>query len=294
MTHTHTGNHAQANSQSAVPVVLFGVDDTGKPKAARFGKEQADLAIKAAAQLQLRSLAVTSPDVAEVARRLPVGRIHGNGRNIVPNVSRDLYEQLLALAEPAASLTQASSPAASASAATEAAAPTSNETLPRHWDEISRGHLVIAQEAPAEGWYEAIVDDQTADMLTLRWRDYPREQRVMRHRNRVGLLYPNGQGVQPNGITPTEAKKQRKPNAPGAATPVPASALNTGAYPVTWNDIAVDQLVLAKQDGPWGTWWEAIVVQRADDMLTLQWRDYPKIAPAVRPRLAVALLHVIT
>ena len=114
---THNGNHAQANSQSAVPVVLFGVDDTGKPKAARFAKEQADLAIKAAAQLQLRSLAVTSPDVAEVAKRLPVGRIHGNGRNIVPNVSRDLYEQLLALAEPAASLPQASSPVGSATLA---------------------------------------------------------------------------------------------------------------------------------------------------------------------------------
>ena len=128
-------------------------------------------------------------------------------------------------------------------------------------------------------------------MLTLRWRDYPRERRVMRHRNSVGLLYPNGQGAQPNGITPAKAKKQQHANAPDAATPVTASALNTGAYPVTWDDIAVDQLVLAKQDGPWGTWWEAIVVQRADDMLTLQWRDFPKIAPAVRHRLAVALLR---
>ena len=40
--------HQQINSSSAVPVVLFGVDDNGKPKAARFPEHQADLASKAA------------------------------------------------------------------------------------------------------------------------------------------------------------------------------------------------------------------------------------------------------
>ena len=59
---------------------------------------------------------------------------------------------------------------------------------------------------------------------------------------------------------------------------------------MTWDHIAINQLVLAKQEGPWEPWWEAIVVENANDMLTLQWRDFPKIARAVRPRLAVALL----
>jgi hypothetical protein len=34
------------------PLVLFGIDSRGKPKAARFRKEHASLALKAAGQLQ--------------------------------------------------------------------------------------------------------------------------------------------------------------------------------------------------------------------------------------------------
>ena len=39
------------------PLVLFGIDSRGKPKAARFGKQHAGLALKAATQLQLQILA---------------------------------------------------------------------------------------------------------------------------------------------------------------------------------------------------------------------------------------------
>ena len=165
-------------------IVLFGIDDSGKPKAARFAKEQADLAIKAAGQLQLRTLAIIGPDLAEVAKRLPIGRIHGSGRNVVPSVSHDLYDKLLALAETAATGGAPPSPAEAENGTAAATA-----ALPRHWDEISRGHLVIGLQERMEGWFEAIVEEQSADMLTLRWRDYPRERRIIRHRNSVGLLY---------------------------------------------------------------------------------------------------------
>jgi hypothetical protein len=37
-------------------------------------------------------------------------------------------------------------------------------------------------------------------------------------------------------------------------------------------------------------WWEAIVVARDGDMLTLKWRDYPLQANAVQHAGAVALL----
>ncbi len=106
-----TESQIPANPKLAVPIVLFGVDDSGKPKAARFAKEQADLAIKAAGQLQLRTLAITGPDLVEVARRLPIGRIHGSGRNVVPSVSHDIYDKLLALSEAAATGAQPPSPA---------------------------------------------------------------------------------------------------------------------------------------------------------------------------------------
>jgi hypothetical protein len=61
--------------------------------------------------------------------------------------------------------------------------------LPRNWDEIAPGHLVIAKETRHEdGWWEAIVLERDGDMLTLRWRDYPTQPKVMRHRTAVALL----------------------------------------------------------------------------------------------------------
>ena len=56
----------QANpSAAAVPVMLFGVDANGKPKAARFVDKHADLASKAAAQLNLQVLQIVGPTLTD-------------------------------------------------------------------------------------------------------------------------------------------------------------------------------------------------------------------------------------
>jgi hypothetical protein len=44
-------------------------------------------------------------------------------------------------------------------------------SLPRSWDEIEIGHLVLAPEAGGEGYWETIVVAKDNDMLTLTWRD---------------------------------------------------------------------------------------------------------------------------
>jgi hypothetical protein len=80
------------------PPVLFGIDSRGKPKAARFGKQHAGLAQKAATQLQLQVLMGNDPKIADLAAQLPVGRVHATGRTFVPFIRRDLYDQLLAAA----------------------------------------------------------------------------------------------------------------------------------------------------------------------------------------------------
>ena len=94
------------------------------------------------------------PDVAEAAKKLPLGRLYANGRGFVPNVRQDLYSDLVvALAvEPQAALSRNGNgdkdglPAA--------------RGLPQSWDEIGPGHLVIAQESLDYGWWEAIVLDR--------------------------------------------------------------------------------------------------------------------------------------
>ena len=79
--------------------------------------------------------------------------------------------------------------ATSKTSATKRATPASaGRGLPGSWDEIAPGHLVIAQESLANGWWEAIVLDRKDDMLTLRFRDYPRLPRFFRHRTAVALM----------------------------------------------------------------------------------------------------------
>ena len=45
---TGKANHSTQLRSCPSPLVLFGIDSHGKPKAARFGKEHASLATKAA------------------------------------------------------------------------------------------------------------------------------------------------------------------------------------------------------------------------------------------------------
>jgi hypothetical protein len=125
-----TTKHATSATSSAVPVVLFGIDSHGKPKGARFGKDHADLAIKAASQLQLRVLASNDPKVAGLATQLPVGRVHATGRTFVPFIRRDLYDKLVAAA-PNGNAHPASPPASGSSDAARSRLEARRPTCPR-------------------------------------------------------------------------------------------------------------------------------------------------------------------
>jgi hypothetical protein len=177
-------------------VVLFGLDENGKPQAARFGGEHSDLAAQAAGLMGLTVCPVTD-NLADIAQQLPPGRIYANGRGFVPNVRRDLYGKLLEAAGVAnngggstggdKSAGEASGTDTTAqSAAAEPLSPLVAQGYPRDWDDISVGHMVIAADNPA--WFEAIVTATDGDMLTLRFRDYPKQASVVRHRATVALL----------------------------------------------------------------------------------------------------------
>jgi hypothetical protein len=265
------------------PVVLFGIDSRGKPKAARFRKEHASLAMKAATQLQLNVLTSSDPKVAEIAARLPVGRVHATGRMFVPFIRHDLYDKLVAAA--ADGNGHPTSPPNGSSGASASQPGGSAPHLPRNWREIGIGDLVVTHEGPEEGWYEAIVVEAASDMLTLRWRDYPRERRVVRHRLRLGLLYPRAKLTAESGKS-AKALVQAKHDKAVAAN----RAANAQSLPKDWDDIDIGHLVLAKAESRWPAWWEAIVVENADDLFKLRWRDNASAPPITRPRLDLALL----
>jgi hypothetical protein len=280
---TAKAKHATPATTSPAPIVLFGIDNHGKPKGARFGKDHADLAIKAASQLQLRVLASNDPEIADIATQLPVGRIHATGRTFVPFIRRDLYDKLVAAA-PNGNTHPTNPPASGFSGAAGAKPPGgSSPNLPKTWQEITLGDLVVAQEGPEDGWYEAIVAEVNGDMLTVRWRDYPRERRVVRHRQRLGLLYP---GLKPTSDTAKANKAAAKDQKPTATAP------SAGSHPLPrdWQQIDVGQLVLAKDDGPWRSWWEAVPIENAGDWFKLRWRDFSRVTPITRKRLELALI----
>lgn len=181
-------------------VIVFGLGPNKRPQAALFPAQVAALAIKAAAQLNLTAIKV-SGNVAALVHKLPAGRIHSNGRRFIPRIRRTLYDQLVAVATSAsAPSTEDKTTGVSAGATSNAVPkneagkdgnPAGSDGLPKDWKDITAGHLVLAQESLADGWWEAIVVERKDDMLSLRWRDYPRWKPFLCHVDAVALVNPS-------------------------------------------------------------------------------------------------------
>jgi hypothetical protein len=148
-------------------IVLFGLDD-GKPRAARFLDDNENLLARLAQALGLRMGIATGSKYDDTLDEIPLGRVYATGKGSVPNIGQDLYDKLNALVggEPG---------------------PIS-KALPKTWDDIAAGHLVVVQESIADGWFEAIVTARDGDMLTLKFRDYPSQPEITRPLTAVALL----------------------------------------------------------------------------------------------------------
>src|ERR1035437_485865 len=89
------GTVEAGNADAAPGIIVFGLDPTGKSKAATFPAHQADLVSKAAGLMQLRLLKVDSPELTQFAAQLPVGKIYASGHGFVPQVRTAIYDRLL-------------------------------------------------------------------------------------------------------------------------------------------------------------------------------------------------------
>jgi hypothetical protein len=154
--------------------ILLGADEYAKPRAARFSGEDPTLLAKAAETMYLRLVEITEPEVAEIAALLPAGRLHANGKGLVPYVKGDVYTDLMCTALTSKSPQPNPDPAA--------------QDLPRSWDDLAPGHVVIAKESLELGWWEAVVIERTGDLVTIRYRDYPQYPPLVRHRSVIALI----------------------------------------------------------------------------------------------------------
>jgi hypothetical protein len=181
MTKTTTKAKAAAKESTAsAPLIVLGYDENYKPRAARFPATDAELVTKAAQIMDLKVYEAATEDLAALAKKLPVGRLYGNGRGFVPNVRQSLYSDII--------VTLAVEPQAAVSKDQDELPVAIG--LPRTWDDIAPGHLVLAQEALDYGWWEAVVIARSGDMFTLRFRDYPKLPKFARHRTAIALMSP--------------------------------------------------------------------------------------------------------
>lgn len=134
-----TKSSSQSLSATKPAVIVYGLDQAGKPKAGRFAERHAAAAKKAAKALKLAVLAINRPEVVDLVTKIPVGRIHAQGKAFIPYIKRELFDRLQAANGPSASKAAASKPGPAVSQAPVA-------KPPKDWDSIGEGHLVLYQE----------------------------------------------------------------------------------------------------------------------------------------------------
>ena len=179
---------------STTPLIVLGFDDQQKPRGAKFVDAKPDLVTKAADLMGFKVYEASPQEVAEIAKKLPLGRLYANGRGFVPNIRQSLYSDLVV------ALALESQTALGRNGDKDSLPPARG--LPRSWDEIGRGHLVIAQESLEYGWWEAIVLDRAGDVLTLQYRDYPHLPKFVRHRSGIALMSPPADEAKPAAQSP--------------------------------------------------------------------------------------------
>jgi hypothetical protein len=261
------GNPTKPAPQPAV--IVFGLSAIGKPRAGTFKVTEVAAARKAATKLKLTVTEIANEAGRALAAKIPAGRIGGSADSLVPFVSKDLYEQIEALGP------QQHKNGKAESSATPTTAPPAQVRLPASWDDIKVGDRVLAQDSdPVDGWWQVTVTEANGDLFKLRWPGSGRGRPFQKHRSMLGLICPG------------DSKEEAKPDAKQAA-----AEPSNPVYPRSWAAIGLDQIVLAKEDGPAEQWWEAKTIKLDKDLFTLQWRDHPQLPAIVRPRAALGLVH---
>jgi hypothetical protein len=183
---------------------VLGLDENGKPRGARFA-ELKDNITSAAMDMNCRVLINQPEAVSDIAMKLPAGRIYASGKAFIPNIRRDLYDKISEAArivaeksdaqidvgatEQSAVVKSLSDQADAALAEARCVSPVTSG-LPRSWETIGVGHMVVFHESPDDGWWEGIVIKREGDLLTLRLRDFPKQGTFVRHINTVALVNP--------------------------------------------------------------------------------------------------------
>ena len=175
---------------------VIGFDKAGKPQGARF-KKCDDRVVSAAFDLMLTAVYPASTAFAEIGMKLPQGRLYDSGKTFIPNIRRDLHDKLIAVLATPGDTSSAhrleKSPEDQAplvAPAIENCVSLTVSGLPRSWDTIGVGQMVLVHASLEDGWWESVITAREGDVLTLRYRDYPKEPEMVRHISTIALVNP--------------------------------------------------------------------------------------------------------
>ncbi|MCG2633069.1 hypothetical protein L6654_41705 [Bradyrhizobium sp. WYCCWR 13023] len=274
---------SKAKTSSIPAVIVFGLDATGKPKAGRFPGKDGSVAKKAARALKLTFCNVNRPKLIEIATRIPVGRLHAQGKAFLPSIPRSLYDELASATTPSI-------------AAAKASPRVSIRSVPKGRPKV---FVVLGfdEDRKPRG---ARFHDPNEDQLIKRAADLKLYVFELRSAELISLAksLPIGSQATTGALAVPEIKQDvyseviveiadDEDAVPRGETDGPLPRLK-GA-PNTWDDIQVGHPVVAEVS-PGYNWAEAIVIDRKDDQLTLRYRDYPQLPRFYRACREVALL----
>jgi hypothetical protein len=162
-------------------LVVLGLDSEKKPHAARFSLVDEAAVRKAAGVKGLKIGVAKTKEATEIAAKLIEGKIFDSGRGLVPFVSRETYDKLLAVLEIKEDVPSPSPAAATSGKTTDL------------WAAIKVGSFVLAYDpepGPDRSWWECRVTEVSKDLkvLTLIWRQYPKLAPFRVKRSAVAIL----------------------------------------------------------------------------------------------------------
>jgi hypothetical protein len=187
---------ADKPATTPVPLFIVGLDNKGKPRGARFAQVD-DRVVNVALDMNLGAVVKASPAFAEAAKKLPAGRLLATGKAFIPEIKQALHDELFAILRQSGDSSEAYKLEKPKPAGEVRCTSPITSGLPRSWDEIDVGHMVLAHEGYDDGWWEAVVVKREDDILTLRYRDAPKLPLFIRHVNTVALVNPGVTGVIP-------------------------------------------------------------------------------------------------
>ncbi|WP_246661640.1 MULTISPECIES: hypothetical protein [unclassified Tardiphaga] len=182
------------NSTHALPdsaLIALGHDEKKRPRGAWFAQPN-DKLLAALSAMRCQVLSSVPNALQDLARKLPEGRLLSSGKVVLPNIGRGLHEQISAASanensnDLTATLNERLRPDSDM-----VASATAKKILSQHWDDVRAGDVVLAPFGPDEGWWEATVVERENSVLTLRYRDYPKEPTFVRHVSTLARIHPD-------------------------------------------------------------------------------------------------------